>query len=197
MTNFRWSILVAAGIGFIPFAYNACSATRFEGITQSTKESGSTAGNPMTMMKVAPYAPDRVHYACVDAIVFREIVDGPEQLVRFVPRVIKFIPSGTDLGELGLPRGSFVQVDMLLSPSCGNEMPVANQSVVISNSRGTFSSEAAIEVKFYGNFVSPDPGGRKLVLDINALASNWERVTNGTDIAPLSEQTEGSFFSDM
>jgi hypothetical protein len=72
-------------------------------------------------------------------------------------------PSGTDLGSVQVPPGTYTRVEFDLESSC-----LSGASLQVQNSNGTFSTADRITIKFSGSFVA-DQTDKSLSMDVTAI----------------------------
>jgi len=187
------SILAFLVLLAVPLTYNACSLAdfRFAG-DGGTQSAGSTGGNPMLPMSVAPFTPARTYQACLDAIDFR-LFDGTIIPYPISAREITISHAGTDLGQLDIPDGNYEKIYFYFRKNCAPSATLpAGASFIITNSNGTFGTAGDVRLAFYGTFTLPDPQDRSLVLGMDLIVNELESVTSNAEVQTKAQAQGGS-----
>lgn len=96
-------------------------------------------------------------------------------------------PTGTDLGDIELPKGTYTRVEFDLDDHCPS-----GKSVQVSNASGSYSTNDGIKIRFDGN-VTLDENSQGLLLMIQAITGALNGVASDNDIRNEAESVSGSF----
>ena len=181
-----------------PLVYNACgSAPSIEGIdvesSGDTEMGGSGGGNPMVPNFMAPFTPPRTYVGCLAAIKTRS-EGGAESIINLSSRLVQINHTGTDLGSVPIPRGTYDSVSLVFQASyrCSPSLP-ADTSFVVNNSTKTFSLSEIVELRFSGFYSTPDPEGRTLLYDMSDIADALESAQSVQQVEQVFSNINGGF----
>jgi len=98
-------------------------------------------------------------------------------------------PSGTTLGSVSIPKGTYSRVEFDLEDNCGTATSV---QVSNSNTGGPFTSGSRITIKFEGTFIA-DEASERLQLGVQAMINALNTVTaSGSQVKTSLEAASGS-----
>lgn len=100
---------------------------------------------------------------------------------------ITISPSGTALGSVQLPKGTYTRIEFDLEKDC-----TSAKSVQVSNTSGNFSTNDRVTVKFEGTFTMGDSAA-KVSLGVQSIVSALDTVTSDSEIKNKLEAASGTF----
>ena len=177
---------------------------------------GTTTGNPVVTLKAAPYSsfaaswlprwfPSLITpaYASVSSLTlcfkrlrFKTAYDGESngdsttsENFDFDPGEVTLSPSGSTLGQITLPAGTYRRIEFDLDDHCAS-----SKSVQLTNTSGSISTRDGMTIKFEGTFLA-EGEAQDLSLQFQNLVTALDSVTTGSNIKPSLEAVgiRGSF----
>jgi hypothetical protein len=94
---------------------------------------------------------------------------------------------GTNLSGVTLPAGTYERIEFDLEDSCPS-----GHSVELTNGNGTFTTSDSITIRFDGSFTQTG-ADTTLGMDIQAIVSALNTVSNSSQIKNKAEGVDGSF----
>lgn len=175
------------------------------GCAQSTGESGTTTGDPLTDVSFEPYSPSIAQ--SIRKLIIKDAFAGVNDL-SFCFKRIRFKDSdadlgsnvdlelgevvineeGTPLGQVQIAEGIYRRVEFDLEKNCdGTNKP----SISLINDNGSFSSEDRITIRFSGEFNPAQD-------DLNMFIQNFINVLKNYTLSDGSlkdvlEDIEGTY----
>ena len=112
--------------------------------------------------------------------------------IDFSPGEVSISTTGTNLGEISIPAGTYRRVEFDFEKNCVGS--TSGNSISFTNSYGTFSSNQTITVRFEGNFEA-SKSGQVLSLNAQAIVAAMNTVMSLSDVKTNLEaaSVKGSF----
>jgi len=172
---------------------------------------GTTTGNPVVTLKVAPYSPSfaswfnlitPAHAAvsdlklCFKRLRFKPTYDGQSDGTSgdstnfdFEIGEVTLSSAGNTLGSITLPAGTYRRIEFDLHDQCGKSVQVAN-----TQSGSPFSTNDTITIKFEGTFAA-EGSEQTLSLQFQSMVTALDTVTSdgGIKTALENASVKGSF----
>lgn len=174
---------------------------------------GTTTGNPVVTLKVAPYSPSFASWfslitpayaavsdlkLCFKRLRFKPTYDGQSDgdsgdstNFDFEIGEITLSSAGSTLGSITLPAGTYRRIEFDLHDQCAS-----GKSVQVANSQAgsPFSTNSSITIKFEGTFAA-EGSEQTLSLQFQSLVSALNTVTSDGLIKSSLENAsvKGSF----
>jgi hypothetical protein len=99
--------------------------------------------------------------------------------IDFSPGEVSISTTGTTIGEVTVPAGTYKRVEFDLEKDCPGS--TSGYSVQLTNSNGTFNSEDRVTVKFEGTFEAAE-SGQRLELGAQAIIDALNAVTTIAEV---------------
>lgn len=96
-------------------------------------------------------------------------------------------PTGTSLGSISLPAGTYKRIEFDLENKCSS-----GKSIQVSNSSGNFNTNERITIKFEGTFTMSQ-ADKRLSLSTQSIINVLDGVTSNSEIRTKAESASGSF----
>lgn len=90
------------------------------------------------------------------------------------------------LADISIPVGTYRRIELDIKKGCNDE-----NSIIIKNSNGTFSTDDSITLRFEGETVVEKDS--KLQLNMNPILSSFESVQSNSEIKSRLESVNGQF----
>lgn len=165
---------------------------------------GTTTGNPLVQMAFAPFTAAHSMKVgtmavtdlkmCFKRLRFKTETDSnttdpmndSDNIDLFLGEV-SISSTGTDLGEVSVPKGTYTRVEFDLEKDC-----TSGYSLIMTKDTTTYQTEDRITIRFEGTFVV-DENSETLEMGIEQIISALDTVTNSTQIKDQAESASGSF----
>jgi hypothetical protein len=120
---------------------------------------------------------------CIKRLRFRE-AGSVETDHDFYLGEVTLSPSGTTLGPVTIPDGTYERIEFKLENECGT-----GRSLRVSNDHGTFSSALDIRIRFEGTFQAVS--GNIVTLGIQAIVDELNDVDDVNELQSAAEAADG------
>lgn len=188
-SNLR-SIAVGMGLLILIVAFNNCG-----------KQEGTSTGNPKVSVKFSAYneaalktnqqqaaSLNHVVTMCFKRLRFKLDGNSAESTnIDLELGEVSLSPDGTDLADVVVPAGTYTRIEFDLAPEC-----LSGSSLAVQNSHGSFATADGMNIRFDGLF-SRDDSSQTLELNIQAIVSALNTVTNSSQLRSRAESAGGSF----
>lgn len=108
-----------------------------------------------------------------------------EDNVDFLLGKVSVSSSGTYLGEVTIPSGTYKRIEFDLEPDCAG-----GNSLEVTNSNGTYTTSDRITIKFTGEFTASDDG--VLTLGVQNILDALNSYNGSTTLKDAAESASGS-----
>ncbi len=99
--------------------------------------------------------------------------------IDFSPGEVSITATGTTLGEVTIPAGTYKRIEFDLEKDCPGS--TSGNAVSLTNSNGSFSSQDGVTIKFEGTFEAAE-SGQKLTLGVQAIIDALNAVTTVAEV---------------
>lgn len=164
----------------IPFGYSNC-------VRPDEQKGTSTLGNPVVVNgRILPYDSPRFHLGCFTRYYYYDLQGALHEERLPEPRVIKFDPQGTDLGELSLPDYTITKFDLVFEPGCRSSELDSTTSLVINKDGPDLIFSAYHSFKFGGYY-------NKSVMNMADIVFNFQNYIELFDLVNSQQEFFNKF----
>lgn len=171
-------------------------------VTACAKSDGTSTGNPLVDLKFSSFnstlsqkaitAVDTMSVSslkfCFKRLRFKQEANSSiSENQDFYLGEVTISNLGTDLTGVAIPAGTYSRIEFDLEPHCPS-----GKSIELTNSNGSFSTDATITIRFDGTFVHTDTD-QTLNLNIQQIVSSLNTVASDSDVPAKAEAAGGSF----
>jgi hypothetical protein len=172
------------------------------GLAQGCQPPGSTtSGNPLVSLKFANYDPSAKARTqnvgaqsvsnltmCFKRLRLKFDVSGMlEDNIDLTLGELTIDSTGTDLGTVSIPQGTYTRIEFDLDDACGT-----GKSLNITNAQGTFAIGDHLTIRFDGSFTVSE-NSSTLSMQIQQIVSALSGVSYAYDLKNAAESVAGSF----
>lgn len=160
---------------------------------------GTTTGNPLVELRIAGYDPNlkvgkglsaqsvQALTMCFKRLRFKQSAADGDDNIDLELGEVTLLPGGTSLTAVEIPAGTYTRIEFDLEDGCGT-----SRSLLVQNDNGTFSTTDGVEIRFDGTFTRGS-GAQVLELNIQAISSALNTVTNDSQVRGQAESAGGDF----
>jgi len=170
------------------------------------KGCGTQTGNGLVTLELSPYSGTAWYslikpaYAAVSSVTlcFKRLrfktenqgTSDPTQNsdnIEFQIGEVTLSPSGSKLGSVQLPKGTYKRIEFDLEKECSS-----GKSIQVSNTSGNFGTNDRVTVKFEGTFTMTGANAT-VSLGAQSIVSALNNVTQDSEIKTKAESVSGTY----